>query len=163
MFGYTYHNLFGYLLTERERTLDPVYCGSRERALETGELIPLSERTARKVGFVWPVAVTRAVFEELIRETVEPEPLAIRLESFRLELMADFIAGHIDSTDIEGSHLLFSVHDARTCRETILEVRAHGGDNEEPVLTIRIVDSKEIGCPWECNADPGVTEPRDWV
>ena len=142
MFGNTYRNLFAFVLTEREQILDPVYCGSRERALREGDLISVDERTAMECGFQWPVAITRAVYDRLIKETAETGTLVEHLESARLVLILNAVSEYIERENPRDSDLRIAVFDERFRRETILEVRAHGGDNDEPVLTLRIVDSQ---------------------
>lgn len=125
------------------------YTGSRTEALERGDLIDATEE-AENVGFKWPVAITLAVWEDCVQWTNEDNKRQVRQsEKRRLWDVIFHCAFHVRTGNSQSDKMRFLARriprDGRTkrVRSVVLEVVAHHGDDNEPVLTIRKPKSDE--------------------
>lgn len=108
---------------------------TRENAIQDGVLIDVSE-TAREAGFKYSVAVTRAVWEEIIT----PDEVGYKQGqsvSGRLwdVLWMCYLAARRGGS---GSEIGFSLYVTRGSQEKLVNLKSicHPGDNFEPVITI---------------------------
>lgn len=116
---------------------DIIYAYTREQAIEDGVLVDVSE-TAREAGFKFPVAVTRAVWCEVI----EPDQIAKRhgeSEAGRLwdvlwMLLVAIKAG------MDGDTVRYYLIATRAGRQHKVELKAvcSPGDTLEPVITVML-------------------------
>lgn len=116
-----------------------IYTYTRQQAIEDGVLIDVS-RTAREAGFKYPVAVTQAVWSEVII----PDEIACengQSEEGRLwdVLWMCYLAARRSRAQ---SQIMFSVEVVRgNHRQTVkLKALCHPGDRGEPVVTIMLPD-----------------------
>ena len=119
------------------------YTGSRKEALARGDLID-AKSEAENVGFKWPVAITLAVWEDCVRWTREDSKRQVRQsEARRLWDVMFHCAFHVRTNDSQTDRMRFTARriqrDGKTkrLRTVVLEVLAHHGDDDEPVLTVR--------------------------
>ncbi|SHF26164.1 DUF6573 family protein [Desulforamulus putei] len=116
-----------------------IYTYTRQQAIEDGVLIDVSQ-TAMEVGFRYPVAVTQAVWTELITPD-EADRTQGQSETGRLwdVLWMCYLAARRSRAQ---SQIMFSVEAVRgNHRETVkLKALCHPGDRGEPVVTIMLPD-----------------------
>ena len=119
------------------------YTGSRTDSLERGDLIDVTS-AAENVVFKWPVGITLVVWEDCVRWTSEDSKRQVRQsEARRLWDVMFHYAFHVGTNDSQTDRMRFTARrierDGRSkrLRTVVLEVLAHHGDNDEPVLTIR--------------------------
>lgn len=116
-----------------------IYTYTRQQAIEDGLLIDVSQ-TAREAGFKYPVAVTQAVWTELITPD-EADRTQGQSETGRLwdVLWMCYLAARRSRAQ---SQIMFSVEAVRdNHRETVkLKALCHPGDRGEPVVTIVLPD-----------------------
>ena len=129
----------------RQSRLDPAYSGSRAHALKNGEIIDVSQ-TARQSGFRWPTALTRAVWEDCVAWTEEDSKRQTpQTESVRMRALVSKCTDTVRLRTPSSDRMAFSINriprdgKAKTARSVILQLVAHPGDDEEPVLTIRLL------------------------
>jgi hypothetical protein len=117
---------------------------TREQAIADGHLIDVSD-AARKVGFHWPVALTRAAFDDCVgwseqdtaRQIFQSSP--VRLQSL---LYMAYAAGSASRSGGPSTSLSFDLlriprdGKSRHARRTHLRLVAARDGNGEPVLTI---------------------------
>ncbi len=137
---------------ESEKTLNPmielfgevIHSYTRAQAIEDGTLIDVSE-TAKEANFVWPVAMTRTVWEDCVAWTEEDSKRqTYQDESGRLfdVLWMAFIA--LKHARHDGSQLMFQLYRIpRGGRKTqprrvTLKLVTGPGDAAEPVVTIML-------------------------
>jgi hypothetical protein len=115
---------------------DLIYGYSRKQAIEDGVLIDVSV-TAREAGFRFPVALTRAVWEQCVRvpDSVSGQDEAGRLWDI-LWMLHLAIKQHGG-----GSEIAFALHvrnDNRNGTPPLVRLKAlcGPGDDAEPVITI---------------------------
>lgn len=131
-------------ITSAEIFGEPIYSYTRAQALEDGELIDASE-TAREVGFLYPVALSAAVWADCVawsdddtNATGWPQDQDARL--WDVLYMARF--GIKQAAAVETDRVRFSLlrvpRDAADPRPREVALIAHlgPGDNAEPVITI---------------------------
>lgn len=113
---------------------DLIHRYTRAQALADGILIDVT-LTAREAGLKYPVAVTRAVFEQYVRV---PEGVAAQDEAGRtwdILWMLRFAVARAP----EGDMLLFALfvrNDDTEPRPVKLKAICHPGDEGEPVITV---------------------------
>jgi hypothetical protein len=126
----------------------PISTYSRADALADGVLIDVTE-TAFEAGFKWPVALTRAAWENCVawseqdtaRQTVQDE--AGRLWDVLWMALFEIQRSPHTKTDLP---LLFQLHRVprggrgRRPRLTTLALQAGPGDDGKPVMTIALPD-----------------------
>ena len=124
-----------------------IYCYSRAQAIEDGVLIDVTQ-TAKEAGFCWPVALTRAAWEDCVAWTDQDNRRqTYQDESGRLWDVLWMAAWAIrqDRAPVRseaGTELKFSLYRVprgytRTkARLATLKLIAGPGDNGEPVITI---------------------------
>ena len=124
-----------------------IHCYSRAQALEDGVLIEVTQ-SAKAAGFCWPVALTRAAWEDCVAWTDQDNRhQTYQDESGRLWDVLWMAAWAIrqDRAPVRseaGTELKFSLQrvprdGTRTkARLTTLKLIAGPGDNGEPVITI---------------------------
>src|ERR1700733_14795463 len=121
----------------------PIYCYTRAQALEDGELVDVTEM-AKKTGFIIPVAITRAVWNEYIEWTNEDtNKQTIQDHSGRLWDVLWML--HIACKRSKGeSSLCYGLHviprDGHSKSAVMIKLKSviGGGDNGEPVITIML-------------------------
>lgn len=107
---------------------------TREQAIEDGELVAIEDE-AREAGFVYPVALTRALFgriENIPTSRVGIEDIAGRLWDV---LWMARCAGRRSTGSTFHFQLLMGAKGTRT-RKITLRADCGPGDNGEPVITI---------------------------
>jgi hypothetical protein len=121
---------------------DVIHSYTRAEAIEDGVLVDVTE-TAKEAGFVWPVAMTRAVWDECVEWSDEDSKRQTYQDvSGRLwdVLWMAYIA--IRSSPGNGTQLLFRLYRvprggrAKKPRSTTLKLITGPGDDGEPVVTI---------------------------
>ncbi len=127
-----------------QRAVDPAYSGSRKVAIAEGNLFDIGEMS-RQVGFRWPVALTKAVWEDCVAWTDEDSERQIRQsEHARLYAVVSTCADFVRRRNPSADRMRFRIDrvprngSARMARSVVLQVLAHPGDDGEPVLTIRL-------------------------
>ena len=127
-----------------QKALDPAYTGSRADAIANDEIFDIGDMS-RQVGFRWPVALTKAVWDDCVVWSDEDSKRQIpQTEYARLYAVvskcADFVRTRSPSSDRMRFRLERVPRDGKSkiSRTVILQVLAHGGDDGEPVLTIRL-------------------------
>jgi len=127
------NNLFG----------EVIYAYTRAQAIADGELIDVSS-VAEEAGFKIPVAVTRTVWEQYVAWTdVDTDNQTYQDESGRLWDVVSMLRMSINSRrdDSVIQYRLYIVpRDGRSrkAKLTTLKAMIHGGDNGEPVMTIKL-------------------------
>ena len=118
--------------------IDMIYTYTRAQALEDGVLVDVSEM-AREAGFVWPVAVTAAVWALI--EAIPPRYQGVQSVDGRLwdALWMAYCA--IRMAKHSGTELLYSLilHHGRRTYVT-LKLVTGPGDHGEPVVTLMLPD-----------------------
>ncbi|MEW6698751.1 MAG: DUF6573 family protein [Bacillota bacterium] len=116
-----------------------IYTYTRQQAIEDGVLIDVSQ-TAIEVGFRYPVAVTQAVWTELITPD-EADRTQGQSETGRLwdVLWMCYLAARRSRAQ---SQITFSVEVVRGRHGETVKLKAlcHPGDKGEPVVTIVLPD-----------------------
>ncbi len=127
-----------------QKALDPAYTGSRADAIANDEIFDIGDMS-RQVGFRWPVALTKAVWDNCVVWSDEDSKRQIpQTEYSRLYAVvskcADFVRTRSPSADRMRFRLERVPRDGKSkiSRTVVLQVLAHGGDDGEPVLTIRL-------------------------
>ncbi|MYF37522.1 MAG: hypothetical protein F4219_01940 [Gammaproteobacteria bacterium] len=130
--------------TEEQRKVDPAYTGSRAQALADGAIIDVSD-LGRQVGFKWPVALTKATFEDAVLWTEEDSEKQVpQNQKSRLFSVVGACADYVRSRGPQADRMRFRINriprdgESRGAKQRLLQVVAHPGDDGEPVLTIRI-------------------------
>lgn len=124
------------------------YIGSRSKAFKRGDIIDVSDH-ADVIGFKWPVAVTRSVWERCIQWADERNLVAndvyYQTESMRTTTLIFFVARFIRDYKERCRQLVMNFEcfpgdqeDYEEELEVPLIVSAHRGDEKEPVITIHI-------------------------
>lgn len=117
--------------------MEVIYSYSRQRAIDDGFLIDVTE-PAREMGFRFPVAVTRSVWDTVL----VPSPADVtqdtsgRLWDCLWMLWLEIKRGG------KGSEVFFSFTVNDEGREKLIHLKAfcHPGDNMEPVITVMLPD-----------------------
>ena len=115
-----------------------IYAYTRAQALEDGVLVDVSE-LAREAGFVWPVALTAAVWT--LVEDIPPRYRAWQTVEGRLwdALWMAYCA--IRSAEHSSTELRYTLlMDHRRRRYLTLKLVTGPGDHGEPVVTIMLPD-----------------------
>jgi len=117
---------------------DLIYAYTRAQALADGVLMDVSS-TAREAGFVWPVAVTAAVWQ-LIQE-IPPKYKGVQDPAGRLWDVLTMARMAIRQQKQSGTELLYRLilHHGRETYVT-LKLVTGPGDQGEPVVTIMLPD-----------------------
>ncbi len=116
---------------------DPISIYSRAQAIEDGVLADVSE-PAREAGFKFPVAVTSAVWHDVVTPpegTQGYQDEAGRLWDL-LTILRMAIRTSRDSTDRIQFAPLFVTAAGKPPVPVALRAECHGGDDGEPVITI---------------------------
>ncbi|QZT33667.1 hypothetical protein HUR95_15795 [Caldalkalibacillus thermarum TA2.A1] len=118
--------------------MEVIYSYSRKEAIEDGVLVDVTE-TAKEMGFRFPVAVTRTVWDAILT----PSPFdSVQSTSGRLWdcLWMLFLA--IKRGNGGGSEIFFSFIVNNEGEEKLVDLKAvcHPGDMMEPVITIMFPD-----------------------
>jgi hypothetical protein len=117
---------------------DVIYRYTRREALDDGVLVDVSE-TAREAGFVWPVAVTAAVWARIT--AIPPRFQGIQSVAGRLWDVLFMAHVAIRRAPAGGTHLRYALimhHERR--RLCHLKLVTGPGDHGEPVVTIMLPD-----------------------
>ena len=117
------------------------YTGTRAEALEDGQLVDVSS-TAAEAGFVWQVATTKAVWDDVVAWSDE-DSLNQLFQSERMRLLdlLRYGAYTIRIEDQNASRVTFDFaripKDGKAKRASLvqLEVAAHYDEDDMPVLT----------------------------
>ena len=115
-----------------------IYAYTRAQALEDGVLVDVSE-TAREAGFVWPVALTAAVWalvEDIPRRYRAWQTVEGRL--YDVLWMAYCAIRSAEHSSTELRYTLLMDHGRR--RYLTLKLVTGPGDHGEPVVTIMLPD-----------------------
>lgn len=125
---------------------DVIYAYTRDQAIKDGVLVDVSQ-VAQEAGFVFPVAVTRRVWDEIITPPVSVKELG-QSEGGRLWDVLWMLRVAIKKDKTQGSHIRYQLivqndfeHDLEDPRYLVtLKSLCHGGDDREPVITIMMPD-----------------------
>ena len=124
--------------------VDPAYTGSRAEAITEGTIIDVSE-LGRQVGFKWPVAMTKAVWEDSVSWSDEDSEQQVpQNQKSRLFSVVGACADYVRTRGPKADRMRFRINRiprdgiSRGAQQRLLQVVAHPGDDGEPVLTIRI-------------------------
>ncbi|MCU7829549.1 MAG: hypothetical protein KZQ85_10825 [Candidatus Thiodiazotropha sp. (ex Myrtea sp. 'scaly one' KF741663)] len=119
-----------------------IHSYSRAQAIEDGYLVDVTE-TAKEAGFIWPVALTRAAWEDCVewceRDSKRQTNQDISGRLWDVVWMASFA---IRSSKGGSCHLLYELFRVprggrkRKPRRTTLKMVTGPGENGEPVVTI---------------------------
>lgn len=130
--------------SEEQRERDPAYAGSREQAIADGSIIDVSD-LGRQVGFKWPVALTRKVWEDSVEWSDDDNELQVpQNQKSRLFSVVGTCADFVRTRGPKADRMRFRVNRiprdgvSRGAQQRQLQVVAHPGDDGEPVLTIRL-------------------------
>lgn len=125
-------------------SVDPVYSGLRADAIADGSIIDIGS-TAQEAGFLWPLAVTKAVWSQFVQWTEADSEKQIRqTQRERLLMLATECAYSVRTRAPEGDRMRFTLEcvprDGKSTvkRPSVLQVVAHAGDDDQPVLTVMI-------------------------
>jgi hypothetical protein len=121
-----------------------LFAYTRERALADGELVAIETGIAREAGFVWPIAVSRAlwqVVEPNEREALCGQSVEGRLWDLLTVSRLAIKSAKEDGTAIDFPVLFYEVDRGRRAGLLTYNLRLETGpgDHGEPVVT--------IGCP----------------
>lgn len=122
-----------------QEVFGPVISGySRAQALEDGELVDVSS-TAREAGIIFPVAVTRALWDGYITPDERSRPFG-QSEAGRLwdTLWMLRMAIRRLQAQQEIHYRLYFIMKARQRRLVTLKAHCGPGDQGEPVITIML-------------------------
>lgn len=120
---------------------EPIYCYSRQQAIEDQVLFDVSE-TARSMGFRIPVALTEAVYCDTVEwdsQTNARKGLDISEDARLISLL---LALRTEARGRDGDRITFTHHaipaggSSRFIRPVHLLAVCHPGDQMEPVITI---------------------------
>ena len=124
--------------------IDPAYTGSRAEAIAEGTIIDVSD-LGRQVGFKWPVAMTKAVWEDSVSWSDEDSEQQVpQNQKSRLFSVVGACADYVRTRGPQADRMRFRINRiprdgvSRGAQQRLLQVVAHPGDDGEPVLTIRI-------------------------
>ena len=127
-----------------QAAVDPAYTGSRTQAIADGKIVEVT-KLGQQVGFKWPVAITKAAWDNLVTWSDEDSEQQVpqREKSRLYELMskcADSVRMRGPKSDRMKFHFERIPRDGTTkkARLVIVQIVAHPGDAGEPVLTIRM-------------------------
>lgn len=113
---------------------DVIHSYTRAQAIEDGVLVDVSQ-TATEAGFKFPVAVTRAVWEEYITPDERSRGLG-QCEDGRLWDVLSGLKFYAKRGGQEIRFLVIMVMKEKQRREIELKALCGPGDNFEPVITI---------------------------
>lgn len=115
-----------------------IHSYSREQAIKDGSLVDVSV-TAREVGFKYPVAITRRVWDEVITPDDEDRSEGQSEEGRLWDLIW---MSYLSAKRGEGSEIKVSLYVVKGKRKELVYLRAlcGPGDNMEPVITIMFPD-----------------------
>ena len=122
---------------ELEAVYGPVISSySRAEAIEDGVLVDVSGM-AKEAGFVWPVVVTRRVWEEVVVPDDRSRPYG-QSEEGRLWDVLYMLKIRIQSNRVGGVlfYKVLTIAKARQKRLYTLKAVVDGGDDGEPVISI---------------------------
>ena len=119
---------------------------TRAQAIEDGELVAVEANLAREAGFVWPVALTRAVWADCV-EWTDADAKRKGGRSYqdvtgRLWDVLHMARYAIKRSREGGTRLLFGLRRVpregrgHRPRDVTLKLMSGPGDNAEPVITI---------------------------
>jgi len=122
-----------------------IHTYTRAQAIADGVLVDVSD-TAREAGFRWPVALTRAAWENCVAWSEDDNRRqAYQDESGRLWDVLWMAANAIrNATPSDDQELLFQLHrvprDGRTTEASLVTLKlvAGPGDTVEPIVTIML-------------------------
>lgn len=127
-----------------QTAVDPAYTGSRAEAIAEGTIIDVSD-LGRQVGFKWPVAITKAVWEDSVSWSDEDSEKQVpQNQKSRLFSVVGACADYVRTRGPKADRMRFRINRiprdgvSRGAQLRLLQVVAHPGDDGEPVLTIRI-------------------------
>lgn len=112
-----------------------IYSYTRAQALEDGELVDVSE-TARQAGFVWPVAVTRALWQDITAIPSHLEGIA-SIDGRLWDVLWMAFCAIKRSQDTDGTHLIYELIMPVDDGQLYTAMLVSGpGDQGEPVITL---------------------------
>ena len=118
------------------------YAGSRTAAIASGHLYDVSD-VAQDAGFKWPVAFTRAAWNECVRwRDADSANQVFQSERVRLIDILRVCAYTIRMADPDESRMNFEIAriprdgESLSASHVTLQIAAHMGDEGQPVLTI---------------------------
>ena len=127
-----------------QMAVDPAYAGSRVQAIAEGTIIDVSD-LGRQVGFKWPVAMTKAVWEDSVAWSDEDSGQQVQQnQKSRLFSVVGACADYVRTRGPKADRMRFRINRiprdgvSHGAQQRLLQVVAHPGDDGEPVLTIRI-------------------------
>ena len=127
-----------------QQAVDPGYSGSRADAIANGDLFDIGDMS-RQVGFRWPVALTKAAWNDSVAWTDEDSKRQVpQTEYTRLYAVISKCADFVRMRNPSADRMRFRIDriprdgSSKMARSVVLQVLAHAGDNGEPVLTIRV-------------------------
>jgi len=112
-----------------------IYAYTRAQAIEDGVLVDVSE-VAKEAGIKFPVAVTRAVWDEYITPDDRSRPYGQSEEGRLWDTLWMF---RCFAKSLSGDTLFFKLYyimKERQRRLITLKAVCHPGDNMEPVITV---------------------------
>lgn len=138
------------------------YSGSREEAIADGDLID-ADNAAADAGFIWPLALTKKVFDECVRwDNEDSEKQILQSEEARLVDLLRVCAYTIRIADPVENKMTFEIahipRDGESTQQsrTRLEIHAHVNDGGRPCLTIG--DPRELELVEEIGVDNEAVE-----
>ncbi len=122
------------------------YEGTRAQAIKDGLIIDVS-KLGFDVGFLWPLAITKAVWDDIVAWTDEDSEKQVpQDEKTRLSKLVNTCADYVRVRSPKGPQMTFRLNrvprDGKSKQKhaQVLELWAHREDGSRSVLTIRIVD-----------------------
>ena len=123
-----------------------IYAYTRAQAISDGYLVDVS-KVAQEAGFIFPVAVTRRVWDEIITPPAAVKELG-QSEDGRLWDVLWMLKVAISKDKSQGGQIQYQLivqndfeHDLEDPRYLVtLKSLCHGGDDREPVVTIMMPD-----------------------
>lgn len=131
--------------TSMEDLFGPVISSyTREEAINDGQLVDVT-KTAKEAGIIFPVALTRAVYEECVLWTAEDSSKQTHQdESGRLWDVLYMLKVAISAAQGSCDHLDYCVYvvprDGKSQKSKCIELSSYlrPGDRAEPVITIQM-------------------------
>lgn len=115
-----------------------IFIYTRAQAIEDQVLVDVT-KTAKEAGFVYPVALTRAVWEKCVAVPKGAESH----QDWQGRLWDVLMVMHVGCrANRDSSEFLFtlSVHNGRELEEVTLKAHCGPGDEYEPVITVMMPD-----------------------
>ena len=120
--------------------MEIIYAYTRKQAIEDGVLIDVS-KMAREAGINWPVAVTRAVWEEYIRTDDKDRELGQSEEGRLWDILWMFSVAATNANSSQ-TELRFKLYHQSKGKMKLITLKAVAGPDDEgnPCITIMMPD-----------------------